>query len=195
MNVLNNPKKMIASGAKILLVMVVMAFLGLHSFNFFQFTFPADQWYYAFLGFGLTSGGVVIYLLMFKWEQGTKLQKTIALIMLVVSVIGELLTAGFGMQVEGLKNAGYTLTEEDFQFMILAVQMLGLFHGVAILIYFAGNDIARLFADDDGDGIPNIIDPVDNRTLRNNGRNRRPAMAHEIRSSLSEDDSPSSPRQ
>lgn len=177
---LSNPKKMIAAGAKVILVAVVMAFLGLHSFNFFQFTFPPDQWYYAFLGFGLTSGGVVIYLLMFKWEQGTKMQKTISLIMLVVSVIGELLTAGFGMQVEGLKNAGYTMTSDDYKLMILVIQGLGLFHGVALLIYFAGNDIARLFADDDGDGIPNIFDPVDNRVLRGNGRMRQYANSQEI---------------
>lgn len=160
------PKKMIGTGTKIILAGVVLAFLGLQSLNFFEFTFPADQWFYAYLGFGLTSGGVVGYLIVFMNDADTNLRKTVSVVMLVVCVIGELLTAGFGMQVEGWNNLGYELTADDFRFMIIAVQILGLAHGLALLFYYAGDKIFELFQDEDGDGVPNLIDP----DYRHNGQ-------------------------
>jgi len=78
--------------------------------------------------------------------------------MLIICVGGELLTAGFGMQVETFANGGFTLTQDDFKFMVIVVQILGLAHGLAMLLYFAGDQIFELFQDEDKDGIPNLFD-------------------------------------
>ena len=151
-------KRLFGFAAKIIVSVTVLAFLGLHSLNFFQFTFPPEQWYYSYLGFGLTSGGVILYLVMFMTESDTVLKRFIAITMLAVSLIGELATAGFGMQIESWRTAGYALTESDFQFMIIGVQILSLCHGLAMVAYFAGDKIFTAFADDDKDGIPNAFD-------------------------------------
>ena len=151
-------KRLFGFAAKIIVSVTVLAFLGLHSLNFFQFTFPPEQWFYSYLGFGLTSGGVILYLVMFMTESDTVLKRFIAITMLAVSLIGELATAGFGMQIESWRTAGYALTESDFQFMIIGVQILSLCHGLAMVAYFAGDKIITAFADDDKDGIPNAFD-------------------------------------
>lgn len=151
-------KKFFGYGAMVVVSVIVLAFLGLHSLTFFEFTFPDSQSFYAYLGFGLTSGGVVAYLVMLVTVSDTPLKKGIAITMLSISIIGELLTAGFGMQVEAWKTAGFSLTEKDFSFMILCVQILSLFHGLALIGHFAGDAIAQAFADDDKDGIPNVFD-------------------------------------
>ncbi len=151
-------KRLFGFAAKIIVSVTVLAFLGLHSLNFFQFTFPPEQWFYSYLGFGLTSGGVILYLVMFMTESDTVLKRFIAITMLAVSLIGELATAGFGMQIESWRAAGYALTESDFQFMIIGVQILSLCHGLAMVAYFAGDKIITAFADDDKDGIPNAFD-------------------------------------
>ena len=151
-------KRLFGFAAKIIVSVTVLAFLGLHSLNFFQFTFPPEQWFYSYLGFGLTSGGVILYLVMFMTESDTVLKRFSAITMLAVSLIGELATAGFGMQIESWRTAGYALTESDFQFMIIGVQILSLCHGLAMVAYFAGDKIITAFADDDKDGIPNAFD-------------------------------------
>lgn len=160
-------KKLFGFVAKVIVSIVVLLFLGLHSLNFFQFTFPDDQWFYAYLGFGLTSGGVILYLIMFMTDSDTPLKKFISIGMLGVSVIGELATAGFGMQIESLKSAGFALTESDFKLMIIGVQLLSLFHAFAMIAYVAGDKIIQAFQDDDGDGIPNIFDKTDDRKSPN----------------------------
>lgn len=151
-------KKYIGAGIKFLAATVVFIFLGLRSLDFFTFTTPAEQWYLAYLGWGLTGGGVIAYLLVFLWDADTELKKTIAIIMLGVCVIGELVTAGFGLKIDAWKNSGYQMTASDFQAMVLAVQLLGFAHAAALIGYIAGDPIAKAFSDDDGDGIPNILD-------------------------------------
>ena len=149
---------MLTGGLKVLMVAVVLAFLGLQSINFFLFIFPPEQWYYSALGFGLTSAGVVVYLTMFKQADISTTQKTVSLVMMVVCLLGELATAGFGMQIEAWTKLGYEMTSKDFEFMVRVVQVLALFHGIGFIVYFAGDDIAELLADDDKDGIPNVVD-------------------------------------
>lgn len=156
-------KKIFGFGVKILLALIVLLFLGTQSLNFFNFVFPVEQWYYAYLGFGLTSAAVVGYLVILMTDADTPLRKTISIAMLVVSILGEVVTAGFGMQVEAWKNQGLQLIKSDYNFMILAVQILGFSHGLALVMYFAGDHIIKAFQDDDGDGIPNVIDRHDNR--------------------------------
>jgi hypothetical protein len=156
-------KKLLGGIVKVIIGVIVLAFLGMKSIDFFLFTTPDDQWYYAWLGFGLTGGGVIGYLLIFMWDADSALKKTIAIIMLAVCVLGELATAGFGLQVDAWQKAGYVLQESDFRSMVFVVQLLGFIHALALIGYTAGDQIGRAFADDDGDGIPNIIDRKDNR--------------------------------
>jgi len=155
----NKVKKLLGSGIKLSIGAVVLAFLGFKSYDFFLFTTPADEWYYALLGFGLTGGGVIAYLLIFLWDADTELKKTISIVMLFVCVLGELATAGFGLQVEAWRSAGYVLEPSDFRAMVIVVQILGFAHAIALIGYVAGDKLAEAFADDDGDGVPNVIDP------------------------------------
>jgi hypothetical protein len=154
-----NAKKLIGSLVKIMVAAVVMVYLGLHTVNFFLYTFPPEKWYYSWLGFGLTGGGLIGYLIVFLWDADTPLKKVVALIMTVVCGIGEVLAAGFGMQIETWAKSGFTLTESDFNLMLLAVQVLAFAHFLALVVYVAGDKIKEMFGDADGDGVPNIIDP------------------------------------
>jgi hypothetical protein len=162
-------KKFIGSGFKIAIALTVLAFLGMKSLDFFTFTTPADESYYAWLGFGLTGGGVIAYLIIFLWDADTALKKAIAITMLGICVIGELATAGFGLQINAWQKNGLQLTNEAFETMVFAVQLLGFAHAMALIGYVAGDAIIYAFQDDDGDGTPNIIDPVDNRTGKKTG--------------------------
>lgn len=150
---------------KFVLVAVVLAFLGLHSINFFTFVFPNDQSYLAWLGFGLTGGGAVGYLIMFLWDAGSVLKSWTSLVMTVVCSVGEVLSAIFGMQIESWSKAGFVLTEKDFNMMLLIVGILAIVHFFSLIIYFAGEKVGALFSDKDGDGIPDFIDRTDNRKV------------------------------
>lgn len=151
-------KKIIAMILKVLLAVVVLIFLGTESIGFFSFVFPPEKWYMAYTGFGLTSLSFLIYLYLFIYDADTDMKRVIALIMMAVGLVGELVTAGFGMQVEAWSQMGYVMTESDIDFMVLAIQALMLFHGIALIGYWIGDSIVKAFKDDDGDGIPNIFD-------------------------------------
>lgn len=159
-------KKFIGAGFKVLIGLVVLAFLGLRSLDFFYFVTPAEQWYYAYLGFGLTSGAVVAYLIIFLWDADTELKKSISIAMLAFCILGELATAGFGLQVNAWKAGNFQITQSDFSWMILVIQILGFAHALALVGYVAGDAIMWAFQDEDGDGTINAIDPVDNRTMQ-----------------------------
>jgi hypothetical protein len=152
-------KKFVGAGFKIVIALVVILFLGLKSLDFFYFVTPADQWYYAYLGFGLTGGGVIAYLIIFLWDADTSLKKSVAITMLAFCVLGELASAGFGLQINAWQAGGYQLAESDFNSMILVIQILGFVHAMALIAYVAGDPIGRAFGDDDGDGIINAVDP------------------------------------
>lgn len=152
-------KKILGGGLELLLVVVVGAFLALHSINLFQFVFPIDQQYLAYLGFGLTGLGALIYIYLFLYKAKTTLQKSVSLGMGVVCSIGEVLAAIFGMQIESWKKAGFALTENDFQTMLMVIGILSILHFFAIITYYAGDRIGELLSDDDGDGVPNAVDP------------------------------------
>lgn len=130
---------------KVVISIVVAAFLALHTINFFNYIFPADQQMYSWLGFGLTGGAIFVYILILKYGATSNLIKSVSLVMLVVAVIGELLAAGFGMQVETWKKAGFAMTEQDFTSMILIVQALGLAHAFALILMTVGDEVFVLF--------------------------------------------------
>ena len=151
-------KKLFGSAIKIIIAATVFVFLGMKSIDFFLFTTPADKWFYAYLGFGLTGGGVIAYLVIFLWDADSALKKMVAIVMLGVCIIGELATAGFGLQIDTWEKTGISMLDSDFQAMVLAVQLLGFAHAAALVAYVAGDKIAEALGDDDGDGIPNVID-------------------------------------
>lgn len=156
---MNGPKKIIGAIVKIVLAAVVLVYLGLHTINFFMFTFPPEQWYLSWLGFGLTGGGLMGYLIVFLWDADTQLKKTTALLMVVVCGIGEVLAAGFGMTIEAWIKNGWTMTEQDFNMMLLAIRVLSFAHFIALVVYVAGDKIGEMFGDHDGDGVINLVDP------------------------------------
>lgn len=148
-------KKLFGTGAKLLVAATVFSFLAIQSWNFFTFIFSQAQWYYAFLGFGLTGGGATLYFVVIKTgDADTPIKKGVALAMLLVCTIGELLTAGFGMQVEAWRSAGSAITPEALGFWIASVQVLGFAHAIALFLYYLYDDVRVWFADSDGNGRP-----------------------------------------
>jgi len=139
------PKNLIAGAMKAALILAVAVFTGLLSYGFWSWTFPTELWYYAILGFGLTGGGAIVYLIELVWGNNSDLRKTITLIMMVVCMAGEILTAGYGIKLEILTRTAVTPTAADFRFMTTAVQVLILLHFVALIAYFAGDTIIEMF--------------------------------------------------
>lgn len=129
-----------AIGFKIAVAIVVLLFLGIHSLTFFQKTFTGQNEIYAYLGFGLTAGGLIAYAIAFKWHKGTKLQQAVSITMIAVCAFGELVTAGFGIQLEILQP-----TADDIRNMILAVQVLAFLHAVGLVLDFIGEEIVQAF--------------------------------------------------
>jgi hypothetical protein len=152
-------KKIVGTLVEFALGAVVLVYLGLHTINFFMFTFPPDQQYLAWLGFGLTGGALIGYLVIFLWAADTKLKKTIAVLMMLVSGIGEILAAGFGMTIEAWSRMGWVMTQQDFDTMLLAIRALAFAHALALVVYIAGDKIGELVGDHDGDGTINAFDP------------------------------------
>jgi hypothetical protein len=154
-----NFKRIVGTLVEFAIGAVVLVYLGLHTINFFMFTFPPDQQYLAWLGFGLTGGAMIGYLIIFLWVADTDLKKSIAVMMMAVSGIGEILAAGFGMTIEAWARMGWTMTQQDFDTMLLAIRILAFAHALALVVYIAGDKIGELLGDADGDGTPNFIDP------------------------------------
>jgi hypothetical protein len=167
-----NAKRIIGALVEFMLGAVVLTYLGLHTINFFMFTFPPEQEYLAWLGFGLTGGAFIGYLLIFMWGADTDLKKTVALLMMVVSGIGEIAAAGFGMTIEAWSRMGWTMTQQDFDMMLLAIRVLAFAHALALAVYIAGDKIGELLGDHDGDGTPNFIDP-DYKPAQKPSQNKR----------------------
>ena len=187
-------KKLIAGGVKIVMASVVLLFLGLRSLDFFRFVTPPEQWYMAYLGFGLTGGAMIAYLIIFLWDADTELKKAVALVMIAVCLVGELLTAGFGLQIEAFSNGGFQLAESDFKFMVIAIQILGLFHGLALFAYLAGDKVAEAFGDADGDGIPNYRDRDYNSPKRPQEAPRREFSGQQVKSYASDTEDATAPK-
>ena len=144
----------------------VLLFLGKHTLNFFVFTFGASDILYAWMGLLLTSVGAIIWLWIFKFTDGTRLQKTVALVMMFVALLGEFVAASFDIYMQGMVKDGFSFQPEEIRNMSIVVAGLGLATGLALVAHFAGDTIvAELKKDKDGDGIPDFVDPVDNRPV------------------------------
>lgn len=131
------------------LAVAVAVYLAMHSFAFFTFVFGDANEFQTYLAFALTGGGFIVYLLKFKYASITPLQKVVSFAMVLICGIGELATAGFGFQVESYAKLGIVFTQEDIDFMISAIKILALVHGVALVMDFAGDEVISFFKNDD----------------------------------------------
>ncbi len=140
-------KKILANLGKALLTIGMLLYLGKHSLNFFQFTFKGEDGIYALLGLLTTSAGVLIWLTAFLWLASSTLQKTVALIMVVISLLGEFGVAAFDMwmNASGLTAGGVKFSDVEIKNMTLVVAGLALLHGLALVVDVAGDAIAEVW--------------------------------------------------
>lgn len=151
-------KKLLGYGFAIMIGVGAITFEMLESLNFWSIAFPPDKWYLAYLGFFLTSIAMLGYFYEFLFTAAGKTQKTTALVMMVVCGVGSLLTAGVGFQITAYATQGFQFTKDELEYMALIVQGLIAMHIIALFIYYGGDAIAQAWKDDDGDGVPNILD-------------------------------------
>lgn len=162
--------------AEIILGFVVAGFMFTQSMNFFYFAFPDNQHNIAWLGLGLTGGGMIAYFVMLKTgHANTSLKRFIVLGMIAVCTLGELATAGYGTQIESMRKAGLSMTEEGISTWINVIRILGLLHALAFIGFLGGDDISSAFADKNHNGIPDILEQkpsqyrVPQTPIRSNG--------------------------
>jgi hypothetical protein len=120
----------------------MLLYLGLHSYNFFTWTFKDDQWIFAVLGLFTTSIGVLLWLAIYLYVAEDGLEKAVSIIMLFVSLLGEFAAAGFDMfmNISGQFNMA-SLTATDLRNMSYIVAGLALLNGLALVAGVAGQQI------------------------------------------------------
>jgi hypothetical protein len=128
--------------AKIVLGVAMLLYLGMHSYNFFTFTFKGNQWIFAILGLFTTSIGFLLWLSIYLYIAKDGLQKAIAIIMIFVSLGGEFAVAAFDMY---MNISGQLSTQqwavEDLRNMSYIIAGLALLNGLALVIDIAGKQI------------------------------------------------------
>lgn len=155
MNNAKGTKDIFGIAVEIIMALIVFWFMWSQSLEFFVFVFPAEKWYLAWLGLGLTGGGLLGYFIILKRGRAdTSAKRFITLSMIVVCLVGELAAAGFGMQVEAFKKSGMDPNPEFIELMVNVVRVLGLFHGLALIGFFGWDDIAAAWNDKNANGIP-----------------------------------------
>jgi hypothetical protein len=128
--------------AKIVLGIAMLLYLGMHSYNFFTFTFKGDQWIFAILGLFTTSIGFLLWLAVYLWAAEDGLEKAVSIIMLFVSLLGEFAVAGFDMYMNitgTLASSGFT--DADLRNMSYIIAGLALVNGLALVAGVAGKQI------------------------------------------------------
>jgi hypothetical protein len=128
--------------SKVIMAVAMLLYLGLHSYNFFTWTFKDDQWIFAVLGLFTTSIGVLLWLAIYLYVAEDGLEKAVSIIMLFVSLLGEFAAAGFDMfmNISGQFNMA-SLTATDLRNMSYIVAGLALLNGLALVAGVAGQQI------------------------------------------------------
>jgi hypothetical protein len=128
--------------AKIVLAVAMLVYLGLHSYNFFTWTFKGDQWIFAILGLFTTSIGFLLWLAIYLYVAEDGLEKAVSILMLFVSLFGEFAAAGFDMymNISGKFNME-NLTATDLRNMSYIIAGLALLNGLALVAGVAGQQI------------------------------------------------------
>jgi hypothetical protein len=128
--------------AKIVLAVAMLLYLGLHSYNFFTFTFKGDQWIFSILGLFTTSIGVILWLVIYLYAAEDGLEKSVSIIMLFVSLLGEFAVAGFDMYMNISENVStMNWTPTDLRNMSYIIAGLALLNGLAMVVGIAGQQI------------------------------------------------------
>ena len=141
----------IGFAAKIALAVAMLLYLGLHSYNFFSFTFKGDQWIFAILGLFTTSIGFLLWLAIYLWVAEDGLQKAIAIVMMFIALFGEFAVAAFDMYMNISGNlAEMNWTAADLRNMSYIIAGLALVNGLALVADVAGMRIIS----DLGNAIP-----------------------------------------
>lgn len=158
--------------AKIVLGIAMLLYLGLHSYNFFMFTFKGDQWIFAILGLFTTSIGFLLWLAVYLWAAEDGLEKAVSLVMLFVSLLGEFAVAGFDMYMNitgALASASFTAA--DLRNMSYIIAGLALLNGLALVAGVAGQQIL--------DDLTNVRKPVKrNSNDKSNVNVTRPVLTN-----------------
>lgn len=148
--------------AKIILGVAMLLYLGMHSYNFFSFTFKGDQWIFSILGLFTTSIGFILWLVVYLYAAEDGLEKAVSIIMLFVSLLGEFAVAGFDMFMNitgALATAAFTA--DDLRNMSYIIAGLALLNGLALVAGVAGQQIM--------DDLSNVkkYSPSRNKTAKN----------------------------
>jgi hypothetical protein len=128
--------------AKGTLAIAMLLYLGMHSYNFFSFTFKGDQWIFSILGLFTTSIGFILWLIVYLYAAEDGLEKAVSIIMLFVSLLGEFAVAGFDMYMnitDTLATAAFTAA--DLRNMSYIIAGLALLNGLALVAGVAGQQI------------------------------------------------------
>lgn len=138
-------KKGLAFVGKLVLAVGMFLYLGKHSLNFFSFTFRGEDVLYSYLGLLTTSGGVLVWLLIFM-DAESAIEVTTAFVMLGVSLLGEFLVAGFDMYMNAVGGLeGKQFKPEELRSMIIVVAALALLHGLALVVHQIGEKVVRVW--------------------------------------------------
>ena len=128
--------------SKIILGVAMFLYLGLHSYNFFTWTFKDEQWIFAILGLFTTSIGFLLWLAIYLYVAEDGLEKAVSIVMLFVSLLGEFAAAGFDMYMNISGTLGMaSLTAGDLRNMSYIVAGLALLNGLALVAGVAGQQI------------------------------------------------------
>jgi hypothetical protein len=143
--IMNNQKRAgywIGWISKVVMAVAMLLYLGLHSYNFFTWTFKDDQWIFAILGLFTTSIGVLLWLAIYLYVAEDGLEKAVSILMLFISLLGEFAAAGFDMymNISGQFNVA-SLTATDLRNMSYIVAGLALLNGLALVAGVAGQQI------------------------------------------------------
>lgn len=144
-NETRSPGYYLGLAAKIVLAVAMLLYLGMHSYNFFTFTFKGDQWIFAILGLFTTSIGFLLWLAVYMYASEDGLERAVAIVMMFVSLGGEFAVAGFDMYMNISGNFETTTwTAEDLRNMSYIIAGLALLNGLALVADIAGK---RIMAD------------------------------------------------
>jgi len=130
---------------KIGLAISIALYLGVHSLNYFANTFKGDQQIFSYLGLATTSVGFIGWLLIFKYMSFTNFEKTIAICMAGISLLGEFYVAGSDILYNTADRIlNQSMTFEEIRTMSWIVAGLAFIHGLALVADFVGLEVMVL---------------------------------------------------
>lgn len=151
--------------AKLVMAVAMLLYLGLHSYNFFSFTFQGDQWIFSILGLFTTSIGFILWLAIYLYAAEEGLERAVTIIMMFVSLLGEFAVAGFDMYMNITNTlATASFSAEDLRNMSYIIAGLALLNGLALVAGVAGQQIMD---DLSNVKLPGSKKPAKNQTIPN----------------------------